>query len=148
MRIFRYAIAVAFFVALAFAGYAMFGGLDSPAQRVMSETRKCRTALSTNLIESAEGYCSDALKRLRESKVGGFEAGEAWGQIAVLRVVQKRLPEAAEACRSAISFWQEVADDRSYRIDHARNGIDKCSQLIEDVRRQSLKQSGNEQSRN
>jgi len=137
MRIFRHAIAIAFVAALAFAGYAMFGGLDSPAQRVMSETRKCRTALSTNLIDSAEGYCAGALKRLGESKVGGFEAGEAFGQLAVLRVVQKRLPEAAEACRSAISFWQEVADDGSYRIDHARSGIGKCRQLIEDVGRRS-----------
>lgn len=77
MKIFRHAIAIAFIAALVFAGYAMFGGLDSPAQRVMSATRKCRTALSTNLIESAEGYCSDALRRLQESRLGGFEAGEA-----------------------------------------------------------------------
>ncbi len=138
LKIFRRAIGVAFVAALAFAGYAMFGGFDSPAQRVASETRKCRTALSTNLVGNAEGYCSEALRQIRESKVGSLEAGDAFGQLAVLRVVQKRLQEAAEACRSAIPFWQEVADDGSYRIDRARSGIGKCNQLIEDVRRQAV----------
>ena len=141
MKIVRRAIGVAFLAALAFVGYAMFGGFDSPAERVASETRKCRTALSTDLVVNAENYCAEALRQVQESKVGGLEAAEALGQLAVLRVVQKRPQEAADACRSAIPLWRAVVDDGSYRIDSARSGIRKCSQLIEDVGRQSPNQS-------
>lgn len=113
--------------------YAAMGGFESPKERVASITRQCQTAMVINMIQKAEKYCGDAVALVMEKKVQGFEAAEAYGQMAVLKIIQAKYQDGANACAIAIPLWQEEKNIHLKRsID---NSISKCRGVIDDVNR-------------
>jgi hypothetical protein len=113
-----------------FIAAAAAGVFDSPEQRVQSATRKCRSALSINMLRDAAEYCADAAAGARDTrKVSDLAAAGANMQMAAFVLTQKRVGEAAEYCRLAIANWSRV---KSGFMDSVRaRDIAACESVIE-----------------
>jgi len=89
---------------------ALAGFFDSPEQKVVSATRKCRSALGINMLEKAAEYCKEAADGARDSeRVSHLAAAGANMQMAAFVLTQKRVGEAADYCRLAVANWSKVS---------------------------------------
>lgn len=105
--------------------------LESPAEKVGSETRKCRSSLNMHLLADADGYCGKALRLTAEEGITNSVAAEAYAQSAVLAVLRKQYKLAADHCRMAIPLWRD--DSKQADPAGAAQRIDECAALIADV---------------
>lgn len=97
--------------------------------------------MAKNLMGEAHRHCARAIRQVEEFEVWGLEAGNAFGQLAVLYMAQNRPAEGAKACRTAIAFWREVPSDGAERMQ-ASSGIAKCLRLMTDAGGERREASG------
>lgn len=89
--------------------------------------------MSTNMMAEAKTYCAEAISTVSKHALRGFDAAEAYGQLAVLHVVKGRYRAGAAACELAILLWQEVPEEIFKRM--AADGVGRCRGVIADVAR-------------